>query len=96
MEDILPNLIPVAISLLLWLVCQGSRALARGSLFALIVTSVMAVPALALAASVGFKSLDMLFMLTLLLAMASAGAGVVAFIVGAITAGRSTKQEASR
>jgi hypothetical protein len=83
MEDIAPNLLPVAISLFLCLFSfAGSRAYARGALSAFIVTFVMAIPAVALSASVGFRSLEMLFMLTLLLAFASAGAGILAFILG--------------
>lgn len=83
MADILPNLLPVAISLFLCIFSPaGSRAYARGALSAFIVTFVMALPAVAFSASVGFRSLEMMFMLTLMLAYASAGAGLLAFILG--------------
>ncbi|PTL83179.1 hypothetical protein [Vitiosangium sp. GDMCC 1.1324] len=89
MLDIVPNLIPVVIAFTVWgASLEGSPAVARGARFALIVTSVMAIPPVALAASVGFKSLGMMFMLTLLLAVASAGAGLVAYFLGYKTAER--------
>ncbi|MFL5358717.1 hypothetical protein [Archangium sp.] len=94
MEDIAPNLLPVAISLFLCIFSfAGSRAYARGALSAFIVTFVMAIPAVALSASVGFRKLEMMFMLTLLLAFASAGAGLLAFILGYASASGTTEDK---
>jgi hypothetical protein len=83
MEDIAPNLLPVAISLFLCIFSfAGSKGYARGSWAAFIVTFVMAIPAVALSASVGFRNLEMMFMVTLILAFASGVAGLLAFILG--------------
>ncbi|MCY1077857.1 hypothetical protein [Archangium lansingense] len=89
MPAIVATFVPVVIALLLWLLGQGSRAVARGGLFALIVTSVMALPPLALCISVGFTSLGMMFIIIWLFAVASAGAGLIAFVVGFVAARRS-------
>lgn len=87
MEDIAPNLLPVVISLFLVIFSSaGSKGYARGSWAAFIVTFVMAIPAVALSASVGFKTLEMMFMVTLLLAFASGVAGLLAFILGYVSA----------
>ncbi|MFY0567905.1 hypothetical protein ACN28E_29305 [Archangium lansingense] len=84
--------VPAVIALLLCLLGQGSRAVARGGLFALIVTSVMALPPLALFIHAGFKSLGMTFIITWLFAVASAGAGLIAFVVGFVAVRNSTKK----
>lgn len=89
MEEILPNLLPAAFTLLMWLLSsldkgetQLGRALTRGFFLAFIVTFVAAVPPFLLAASNGFRGLEMVWMLTILMAVAGAAAGLVAFIVG--------------
>lgn len=89
MMDILPNLLPVAFTLMMWLLSlvgkgetKQDRALSRGFGLALFVTFVAAVPPFLLAASVDFRSLEMMFMLTLPLALVSVLAGLIAFAVG--------------
>jgi hypothetical protein len=100
-EDILPNLIPPVLSLLGGLVAlvlredhpREGRALSRGSWSAFFVTAVAAAPAVLFSASTGFKSLGMMFMLTLLLAMGSAGVGLVVFILGWISGWKATPED---
>lgn len=100
MEDILPNLIPPVLSLLGALLAlviredypREGRALSRGSWSAFVVTAVAAAPAVLFAASTGFKSLGMMFMLTLILAMGSAVVGLIVFILGWISGWRETPE----
>jgi hypothetical protein len=102
MEEILPNLLPAAFTLVMWLLSllgKGAtrldRALTRGFFLAFIVTFVVAVPPFMLAASNGFRGLEMVWMLTIIMAVLGAGAGLVAFAVG-FGWGWASKDEAAR
>ena len=83
--EIILNLIPVAVSALIWAISRWlveSSAAVLGSLLALGVTSVAALPALWMSWSAHGGRLGMGAMITVLLAFASSGAGLVAFLVG--------------
>lgn len=103
MEEILPNLLPAAFSLMMWLLSlllgngatRLARAFTRGFFLAFIVTFVAAVPPFMLAASNGFRGLEMVWMVTILMAFLGAGAGLVAFAVGFVW-GLASKDEATQ
>lgn len=89
MEEILPNLLPAVVTLVLWLVSSpfkgGSRmgrALWWGFFLAFIATFVMAVPPFLLASINGFRGLGMVWMITYIMSLVGPVVGLIVFAIG--------------